>query len=329
MSATSLRIVSVFGATGLQGGAVLDGLLEDGTFTPRAITRDPDSEASKKLKARGVEVVKGDPLDKAELVTALRGSEGVFAMTMPSFTGQQSEITQGKNMVDAAREVGVRFFIFSSLPSLAKMSGGKYPNAYQYDDKAAIQEYLESSGLMNASLLLPAFLENYWKANAMTPKASKGFQESYQTSSKMPKATNAVPIAPNGYQVSLPSFQADDLQGFCWIGRDLPATVLGLLKNYADPTKQINGKAYPVVNDRVSYGKLAEMTAKVLGKEVTYVTAPPTQIPALDDMWSALAEYSGLYTETPIPNPDLVALGVKFSTVEEFLQTEVKSRYGH
>jgi uncharacterized protein YbjT (DUF2867 family) len=59
---------------------VVDALLKDGSFVPRAISRDPESEASKKLKARGVEVVKGDPVDKASLVSALRGSEAVFAV---------------------------------------------------------------------------------------------------------------------------------------------------------------------------------------------------------------------------------------------------------
>jgi uncharacterized protein YbjT (DUF2867 family) len=58
----------------------LEAVLKDGTFAPRAITRDPESEASLKLKARGVEVVKGDTADKASLVNALRGSEAVFAV---------------------------------------------------------------------------------------------------------------------------------------------------------------------------------------------------------------------------------------------------------
>jgi hypothetical protein len=29
-----------------------------------------------------------------------------------------------------------------------------------------------------------------------------------------------------------------------------------------------------------------------------------------------------------VPNPDLVALGVKFGTIQEFLETEVKPRFG-
>ncbi|KAJ6479668.1 hypothetical protein C8R45DRAFT_1005759 [Mycena sanguinolenta] len=303
---TPPRVVAVFGATGLQGGAVVDGLLRDGTFVPRAITRDPNSEASQKLKARGVEVVKGDSADKASLVTALRGSEAVYAVTVPVFlqagTEGKGEVDQGKNMVDAAKEAGVKFFIWTSLPSLSKLSGGKYKNASHNEDKQVVQEYLKSSGLAHASLLLPGFLENYWTYGLL-------------------KKTDT------GYDISVPICNAAAVASYAWISRDVPAAVLALLNNYTDPTKEINGKAYPVVNARLSYGELAEMTAKVLGVEVTFTTAPPSGIPALDEMWMCVSEH-GSYSETPVPNPDLVALGMKFSTVEEFLETEVKPRFG-
>ncbi|KAF8202723.1 hypothetical protein K438DRAFT_1965210 [Mycena galopus ATCC 62051] len=304
---TSPRVVSVFGATGLQGGAVVDALLKDGTFTARAISRDPESEASKKLKARGVEVVKGDPLDKAGLVIALRGSEAVFAVTVPVFylpnMEGKGDITQGKNMVDAAKEAGVKFFIWTSLPNITKLSGGKYKNVVQYDDKGVVQEYLKSSGLPHASLLLPGFLENLWRRQTLTKTA-------------------------NGYNLSTPSFKADDPHTFAWISRDVPAATLALLRSYNDPTKQVDGKEFPVVAARMSYGKLAEMIGKVLGAEVTYTTAPPIGIVAMDEMFAAQVEYNGFYQETPIPNPDLVALGMEFSTIEDFLHTEVKPRFG-
>jgi len=303
---TSPRIVSVFGATGFQGGSIVDALLKDGTFVPRAISRDPESEASKQLKARGVEVVKGDPLDKAGLVSALRGSEAVFAVTVPIFfqpDPEKGEIVQGRNIVDAAKEVGVKFFIWSSLPSVSKMSGGKYKNVVHYDEKEIVREYLAASGLTHASLLLPAFLENFWIRNSLH-KTDKG------------------------YNITVPNFTATDLQAFAWISRDVPAAILALLKNYTDPAKDINGKLYPVVNANISYPKLAEMTAKALGVEVTFTTAPPSGVAARDEMFAAQAEYGGLYTATLVPNPDLVALGMKFSTVEEFLETEVKSRFG-
>ncbi|KAJ7366507.1 hypothetical protein DFH08DRAFT_1003555 [Mycena albidolilacea] len=294
------RIVSVFGATGLQGGAVVDALLKDGTFVPRAISRDPDSEASKKLKARGVEVVKGDPLDRTGLVSALHGSEAVFAVTVPVFfypnMEGKGELVQGKNIVDAAKEVGVKFFIWRLI------SGGKYRNVVHYEEKEAVREHLESSGLTHASLFLPGFLENLHSRPLVTK-------------------------TDNGYDIAVPILKATDLQSYAWIARDVPATALALLKNYTDPAKKINGKTYPIVSAIISGAKLAELAGQALGATVTFTTLPPMGLPPMDEMFLAHAEYSGLYGATPVPNPELVALGVKLSTVEEFMETELKPRF--
>ncbi|KAJ7659267.1 hypothetical protein DFH06DRAFT_989949 [Mycena polygramma] len=301
----SRRIVSVFGATGLQGSAVVNALLKDGTFVPRAISRDPESDASKKLKARGVEVVKGDSIDKASLVNALRGSEAVFALTKPVFfvpnVEEKNEVVQGKNIIDAAKEVGVKFFVFTSLPSLSKLSGGKYANAVQYEGKAVVQEYLKSSGLPHASLLLSAFLENFWTQPWL-------------------KKTEA------GLNMGIPIYQPNDREAFVWVSRDVPAAALALLKNYTDPSKGINGKVFPLVTATLPVGELAAKAAKVLGADVSFTTLPPTGMVFVDEM--AHVEFGGLYADTPVPNPDLVALGAKFSTVEEFLELEVKPRFG-
>ncbi|KAF7365523.1 NmrA domain-containing protein [Mycena venus] len=315
------RIVSVFGATGLQGlitsllcghvlmrfsgGAIVDAILKHGTFVPRAISRDPESEASQKLQARGVQVVKGDALDKTGLINALHGSEAVFAVTVPAFPSVEgkNELAQGKNIVDAAKEVGVKFFIWSCLPSISKLSNGKYKNVTHYEEKDAVREYLESSGLTHASILLPAFLENL-------------------NSRPLLKQTE------KGYNIAMPIFKAMDRQAWAWISRDVPAAVLALLNNYTNPEKQINGKTYPIVNANISCSELAEITGKALGAEVTFTSVPPTGLLARDEMFACQAEYSGLYTATAVPNPDLVALGMKFSTIEEFLESEVKPRFG-
>ncbi|KAK7061221.1 NmrA domain-containing protein [Favolaschia claudopus] len=305
---TSPRIVSVFGATGLQGGAVVDALLKNGTFVPRAITRDLDSEPSTKLKERGIEVVKADALDKATLVAALRGSEAVFAVTVPVFASPsmegKGEFVQGKNMVDAAKEVGVKFFIWTSLPSISEISGGKYKNVVFCEEKAAVQEYLKSSGLTHASLLLPAFLENLYTAPFQFLKSTD-----------------------EGYHIDYVILKPTDKESFAWTSRDVPAAALALLNNYTDPTKEINGKAYPVVSATISLAELAQIAEKVLGKKVLLTTAPPTGLVALDEMFTAHGEYSGLYTDTAVPNPDLVALGMKFSSVEDFMREELKPRY--
>ena len=43
----SKKIIVVVGATGKQGGGMIDVLLKDGTFAVRAITRDANSDKAK------------------------------------------------------------------------------------------------------------------------------------------------------------------------------------------------------------------------------------------------------------------------------------------
>jgi uncharacterized protein YbjT (DUF2867 family) len=63
-----------------QGSSVLKAVLADGTFTPRAITRNPESDAAKKLSAQGIEVVKGDLFNKESIIKAINGSQAVFGV---------------------------------------------------------------------------------------------------------------------------------------------------------------------------------------------------------------------------------------------------------
>ena len=56
----------------------MNAILADGTFTPRAVTRNTSSESALKLKARGAEVVQADLWDVESLKKAMAGSEGVF-----------------------------------------------------------------------------------------------------------------------------------------------------------------------------------------------------------------------------------------------------------
>jgi uncharacterized protein YbjT (DUF2867 family) len=55
------KLITVFGATGNQGGSVVDTFLNDpklkGHWAVRGITRDATKDSAKKLQSRGVEVV--------------------------------------------------------------------------------------------------------------------------------------------------------------------------------------------------------------------------------------------------------------------------------
>jgi uncharacterized protein YbjT (DUF2867 family) len=61
--ASPKKAILITGATGKQGGAVIDSLLsaeEAKDFTIVAVTRNPESGSAKKLQARGVAVIQGD-----------------------------------------------------------------------------------------------------------------------------------------------------------------------------------------------------------------------------------------------------------------------------
>lgn len=77
------KLVTVFGATGLQGGSVVRSLLanKDGKFSVRGITRNLDSEKSKALSSLGVEMVKADGGNLDEVKRAFQGSWAVFLNT--------------------------------------------------------------------------------------------------------------------------------------------------------------------------------------------------------------------------------------------------------
>lgn len=55
------KVLVVFGATGLQGGSIIEQVLADpkasSQFSIRGITRDPSKPAAKELTAKGVECV--------------------------------------------------------------------------------------------------------------------------------------------------------------------------------------------------------------------------------------------------------------------------------
>ncbi|CAG8050095.1 unnamed protein product [Penicillium salamii] len=122
-------LITVFGATGNQGGAVARSLAKNPSFRVRGLTRNPTSSASQTLDSQGVEVHKADAFDKDSMLSAFAGSWGVFVNINSDDKSIKehglTEFDMGKNIVDAAAEAGVRHFIFSSGPNSLEITGGK------------------------------------------------------------------------------------------------------------------------------------------------------------------------------------------------------------
>ncbi|KAI1849055.1 hypothetical protein JX265_011281 [Neoarthrinium moseri] len=155
------KIITVFGATGNQGGSVVETFLSDpklkNDWSVRGITRDVTKDSSKKLAEKGVEVVSADLNDKASVVAALKNSYAVFAVTNYwEKLDMELEIQQGKNIADAAKETGVKLLIWSSLYNVTKHSNGVLAHVYHFDSKALVEDYIRELGIP-ATFFMPGF----------------------------------------------------------------------------------------------------------------------------------------------------------------------------
>lgn len=175
------KILTVFGATGNQGSSIINSVLSDPslsqTYKLRAITRDVNSESAQQLKSKNVKVVHGDILNHASLSTALAGAHTIFAMTTPSFepNGLETEYNAAKTIADAAVEQGVAYIIFSTLPSVTTISGGKYTHVSHFDAKANAETYIRSLPVKSAFVSLGFFMSNFSELPMFGPqKAGDG-----------------------------------------------------------------------------------------------------------------------------------------------------------
>ncbi|KAF9159543.1 hypothetical protein DFQ26_006416 [Actinomortierella ambigua] len=168
------KILVVFGATGNQGGSVIDTFLSDPHLTSRyhlrAVTRDASRPAAKALQAKGAEVVEGDVDDTASLARVLNGAHIVFLTTMSIYDEQlrQREERQVRAVVDAIATGGtsktVRQIIFSSLPDATSISGGKY-QVQAFDSKYGLEHnvirpWAASHGIRTAFYAPGVFFQN-------------------------------------------------------------------------------------------------------------------------------------------------------------------------
>ncbi len=163
MSISSKRIIAVAGATGAQGGGVVRALQEHGGYIIRALTRNPAKAAE-----LADEVVEAD-FDRPEtLRKAFEGVYGVFANTN-SFAGPDiDEIAQGRAMVDATKAANVKHYIWSTLPNVSEISGGKFQVPH-FTNKAKVDAAVTSAGFDYFTFVEPPF---YFQ-NLVSPMYSK------------------------------------------------------------------------------------------------------------------------------------------------------------
>lgn len=155
----SKKIILVVGATGAQGGSVSRHLLTDGNFKVRCLTRSPDSEAAATLTEQGAEIVQGDLADAESIQTAMKGVWGVFGVTN-FWEHFEEEEKHGHNLIEAVKQAGVSFFVFSSLPAASEISNGELPVPH-FDTKAKLEKQIRSLNLPCCFIHVAFYYENF------------------------------------------------------------------------------------------------------------------------------------------------------------------------
>src|SRR5258706_5387585 len=114
------KLIAVIGATGQQGGGVVRALRATGQFKVRALSRNPG-----KHRELADEVVEADLNQPETLKAAFEEAHGVFLVTNFREKGAD-ELKQATAAVRAAKDAGVKHFVWSTLPDVEAISGGKF-----------------------------------------------------------------------------------------------------------------------------------------------------------------------------------------------------------
>jgi uncharacterized protein YbjT (DUF2867 family) len=164
-------LIAVIGATGQQGGAVVRALQAGSQFEVRALSRNPE-----KHRELADEVVKADLNRPETLRSAFEGAHGVFLVTNFWEKGAD-EPKQATAAVLAAKDAGVKHFVWSTLPNVEAISGGKF-DVPHFTGKARIDRTVKEAGFVNHTFVIaPFYYENLLGALApqKQPDGSTGW----------------------------------------------------------------------------------------------------------------------------------------------------------
>src|SRR5436305_4877697 len=232
------KLIAVIGATGHQGGGVLRALQARGQFKVRALTRNPD-----KHRELAEEVVEAD-VDKPEtLKAAFEGAHGVFLVT--NFYGGADELKQATAAVRAAKNSGVKHFIWSTLPDVEAISGGKF-DVPHFTGKAKVDRVVKDVGFENCTFVIAPF---YYQNLAVVLAPHKQADESMGW---------ALPLDP-----TLRVIHMGDIN-------ELGNIVAGA---FAHPDEAGNGQYLPLVGDFMSFNEIVE-TLNRQGHHFSYKQVP-------------------------------------------------------
>jgi uncharacterized protein YbjT (DUF2867 family) len=259
----SQSVVTVFGATGAQGGGLARAILADPErrFAVRAVTRRPDSAPARALAQAGAQVVAADLDDAASVHRALRGARAAYCVTnFWEHFSPDRELAQASVMAEAARRADVPHVIWSTLEDTRDYlaaDGARMPvlmgryNVPHFDAKGEANRQFFDRGVP-VTLLYTSFYWDNFIHFGMGPKAGD--------------AGELVLALPLG-SARMPGIAAADIGG----------CALGILKRGAATI----GTAIGIAGEHLSGEEMAAGLGQALGRTVRYLDLAPQAYRAL------------------------------------------------
>ena len=273
---TQKKIITVFGATGAQGGGLARAILNDpkSEFAVRAVTRDPKSEKAKALAEMGAEVVAGNVDDAESLKRVLKGAYGAYFVTFFwDHFSPEKEKEEVKKMAAAAKEAGLKHVIWSTLEDVRKyvpLEDDRMPTLQEkykvphFDGKGEADQYFE--GIPTTFMLASYYWENliYF---GMGPK--KGDDGKYSI-----------------------TFPMGDKKMAGIAAEDIGKCAYGIFKK----GDSMIGKRIGIAGDQLSCSEMAKALSKHLDKDVVYQEVTPAVyrsfgFPGADDIGNMFQFY--------------------------------------
>jgi hypothetical protein len=242
--------VFVVGGTGAQGIPVVRGLVKDGAYRCRVLTRDPSSARSKSLLALGnVELLEGTFANEEVLRTGFRGCQLAFVNIDGFNSGEKSEMFWAMRAYELALEEGIKFFVYGNLDYGYKKANYRPEfRCGHYDGKGRVGDWIlhetrDNKNRMGAALFTtgPYIEIVLGMATPMSPSIEDGI------------ITWRVPLG----QGAVPHVALDDCEVYVrWL---------------FDNQREANGMNLEVAIEHVHYADLATAFTAVSGHPARYI----------------------------------------------------------
>jgi uncharacterized protein YbjT (DUF2867 family) len=233
------KLIAVIGATGQQGGGVVRALQASSQFKVRALSRNPG-----KHRELADEVVEADLNRQETLKAAFEEAHGIFLVTNFREKGTD-ELKQATAAVRAAKDAGVKHFVWSTLPNVEAISGGKF-DVPHFTGKAKIDRIVKEAGFPHHTFVIaPGYYQNF--VGFLAPQKQADGSVGW-----------SLPLDPD-----VRCLHMGDI-------RELGNIVAGA---FAHPDEAGNGEYLPLVGDFLSFNEIVE-TLNRQGHNLSYKQVP-------------------------------------------------------